>query len=73
MARACVPSWVAGPACSAHGAARRLRVDGAFGNPWRPASGILPGCALAVYVLRLLLAPWETAVQDASDVARRDY
>eukprot|EP00974_Lingulodinium_polyedra_P012019 1160161-Lingulodinium_polyedra.AAC.1 len=71
MARAGGPSWVAGPVCSAYGAARRLRVDGALGDPWRPTSGILPGCALAAYALRLLLAPWEAAVLGASDVTRR--
>eukprot|EP00974_Lingulodinium_polyedra_P096871 9388785-Lingulodinium_polyedra.AAC.1 len=53
------------PACSAHAAPRRLRVDGALGGPWEPTSGILPGRALAVFVLRVLLAPWERAVDAA--------
>eukprot|EP00974_Lingulodinium_polyedra_P106578 10317682-Lingulodinium_polyedra.AAC.1 len=67
-----MPLWFAGPACSAYCAERRVRVDGALGGPWQPTSGILPGCALAVYVLRPLLIPWGLAVQRVdSEVTRR--
>eukprot|EP00974_Lingulodinium_polyedra_P074114 7181681-Lingulodinium_polyedra.AAC.1 len=73
LARAGVPGWPLGPVCSAYEAPRRLRVDGALGGEWRPTSGILPGCALAVFVLRALLVPWERAVEAAADVSRRIY
>eukprot|EP00974_Lingulodinium_polyedra_P034778 3341963-Lingulodinium_polyedra.AAC.1 len=72
MARAGVPNWIAGPVSSAYLAARRVRVDGALGEPWQPTSGILPGCAMAVFVLRLMLVPWEREVGRADDsIARR--
>eukprot|EP00974_Lingulodinium_polyedra_P071327 6901958-Lingulodinium_polyedra.AAC.1 len=59
---------------SAYRAPRRLRVDGALGEAWQPTSGILPGCAMAVFVLRLLLIPWERAVARADyAMARRAY
>eukprot|EP00974_Lingulodinium_polyedra_P080794 7827469-Lingulodinium_polyedra.AAC.1 len=50
--RAGVPRWIAGPVSSVYSSPRRLRVEGALGGAGRPASGILPGCALAVFVLR---------------------
>eukprot|EP00974_Lingulodinium_polyedra_P000572 55060-Lingulodinium_polyedra.AAC.1 len=61
LERAGVPSWVAGPVMAAYGAERRLRVDQALGAAWSPTRGILPGCALAVFVLRLMLEPWDAA------------
>eukprot|EP00974_Lingulodinium_polyedra_P124836 11192174-Lingulodinium_polyedra.AAC.1 len=54
-------------------APRRLRVDGALGAAWMPSCGILPGCALAAFVRRVLLVPWGRAVQSASDATRRAY
>eukprot|EP00974_Lingulodinium_polyedra_P104583 10123975-Lingulodinium_polyedra.AAC.1 len=72
LSRARVPGWVAGPIMAAYGAERRLRVDQAVGDAWSPTRGILPGCALAVFVLRLLLEPWDAAVDRRdSDVSRR--
>eukprot|EP00974_Lingulodinium_polyedra_P026959 2599711-Lingulodinium_polyedra.AAC.1 len=41
LERAGVPRWIAVPVCSVYSAARRLRVEGALGAPWRPASGFL--------------------------------
>eukprot|EP00974_Lingulodinium_polyedra_P102971 9967760-Lingulodinium_polyedra.AAC.1 len=73
LLRAGVPRWLVGCVCSAYEAPRRIRVDGALGECWIPTSGILPGCALAVFVLRVLLVPWERAVEAESDVARRIY
>ena len=58
MSRAGVPAWLSGPMCAAYSAHRRLRVDGALGQRWTPTSGILPGCALAVFALSVLLRPW---------------
>eukprot|EP00974_Lingulodinium_polyedra_P128120 11204785-Lingulodinium_polyedra.AAC.1 len=73
LERAGVPEWLRGPVCSAYAAPRRIRVDGALGDPWQPTNGILPGRALAVFVLRVMLAPWERAVDAASTVSRRIY
>eukprot|EP00974_Lingulodinium_polyedra_P099113 9604531-Lingulodinium_polyedra.AAC.1 len=55
--------WLAGPAVAAHTAPCRLRVEGTLGARRAPASGILPGRALAVFVLEVLIAPWEVALK----------
>eukprot|EP00974_Lingulodinium_polyedra_P129179 11209095-Lingulodinium_polyedra.AAC.1 len=74
MDRAGVPGLVAGPALAAYGAARHLRVEGALGWPWMPTNGILPGCALAVFILRVLLVPWEAALDaEEQEVVKRAY
>eukprot|EP00974_Lingulodinium_polyedra_P051547 4959818-Lingulodinium_polyedra.AAC.1 len=74
MRRARVPDWVAGPVMAAYTADKRLRVDQTIGAPWKPTCGILPGRALAVFVLRLLLEPWDDAVErQDSEVSRRAY
>ncbi len=48
---ASVPEAVWRPALQAYRAPRRLRVREARGASWLPTSGLLPGCALAVFLL----------------------
>lgn len=58
LSRAGVPPWVLLPAFSAYRARRRLRVGRVLGEAWEPSSGLLPGCALAVFFLSVLTLPW---------------
>ncbi len=57
MRRACetvaLPSALWELAWQAYGADRRLRVRGLLGEAWPPTAGILPGCAVAVFLLGL--------------------
>ena len=69
--RAGVPSWLVQPALSAYTARRRLRVGQALGEPWEPTSGILPGCALAVFFLSVLTLPWLRRTGGIDDRLRR--
>ena len=71
LARARVPAWLSGPLLAAYKAPRRVRVDGALGQPWVPTSGILPGCALAVFVLSVLVRPWYQRTGRVHDGLRR--
>ena len=61
--RAGVPRWLLEPLLGAYGAPRRLRVEGALGDCWTPTSGILPSCALAVFVLSTTLRPWDRRME----------
>ncbi len=61
--RRALPVAYWGPAHGAYTASRRLRSRGFLGEAWRPAAGILPGCAVAVYLLGLLIWPWKQAVE----------
>ena len=71
LVRAGVPAWVRGPLLATYAAPRRLRVEGALGGEWRPSSGILPGCAMAVFVLSVLLRPWDRRIERTDDRLRR--
>ena len=71
LARAGLPEWLRLPIVEAYTAPRRLRVEGALGECWRPTSGILPGCALAVFVLSVLLRPWDRQIARVHDQLRR--
>jgi hypothetical protein len=71
LARARVPAWLSGPLLAAYKAPRRVRVDGALGQPWVPTSGILPGCSLAVFVLSFLVRPWYQRTGRVHDGLRR--
>lgn len=71
LRRAGVPEWLHGPLLATYAAPRRLRVDGALGSPWEPTSGILPGCALAVFVLSVLVRPWYQRTGKVHDGLRR--
>ena len=65
LRRAGVPAWLVEPLLAAYSAPRRLRVEGALGDRWMPTSGILPGCALAVFVLSVALRPWDRRMERA--------
>ena len=69
------PAAVWGPlvAVAAYEAPRRLRVAGAMGPAWAPASGIPAGCPLAVDVLAVISVAWAVALAAAPlpPVARR--
>jgi ribonuclease HI len=71
LRRAGLPDWLRGPVVAAYSAPRRLRVEGAVGSTWRPSSGILPGCALAVFVLSVLIRPWDRKAMRVHDLLRR--
>ena len=71
LSRAGVPSWLLEPMLAAYSAPRRLRVEGALGQPWVPTSGILPGCALAVFALSVLVRPWYCRTGRVHDALRR--
>jgi ribonuclease HI len=71
LARAGVPRWIRGPLVVAYTSKRRLRVDGALGDSWHPTSGVLPGCALAVFVLSVLIRPWDRRCERVDDTLRR--
>jgi hypothetical protein len=71
LERAGVPFWARAPVLAAYSAPRRLRVEGALGGTWQPSSGILPGCALAVFLLSVLLRPWDRKVERSHDLVRR--
>ena len=74
LARAGVPQWIIGPAMGAYTANRRLRVGRAIGGAWAPSSGILPGCALAVFFLSVLTWPWHRRTGAVDDrLQRRIY
>lgn len=38
-------------------------MEGALGQTWLPTSGILPGCAMAVFVLSVALRPWDRRME----------
>ena len=42
-----------------------------MGQPWEPTSGILLGCALAVFVLSVLVRPWYCRTGRVHDSLRR--
>ena len=69
--RAGVPGWLAEPLLAAYHAPRRLRVEGALGDSWTPTFGILPGCALAVFVLSTALRPWDRRMERTVDACLR--
>ena len=71
LQRAGVPGWLLEPLLSTYCAPRRLRVEGALGERWAPSSGILPGCALAVFVLSTALRPWGRRMERAVDPCLR--
>jgi hypothetical protein len=71
LRRAGLPDWLRQPVVAAYTAKRRLRVEGAIGASWGPTSGILPGCALAVFVLSVLIRPWDRRVARVHDSLRR--
>ena len=71
LERAGVPPWLREPMLAAYSAPRRLRVDGALGGQWLPSSGILPGCALAVFALSVLVRPWYQRTGRIQDSLRR--
>jgi ribonuclease HI len=71
LRRARLPNWVRRPIIAAYTAPRRLRVEGAIGRSWTPSSGILPGCALAVFVLSVLTRPWDRRMSRVHDLLRR--
>ena len=71
LERARVPQWILGPLMATYSAPRRLRVEGALGQPWGPTSGILPGCALAIFVLSVLVRPWYWRTGRVHDSLRR--
>jgi ribonuclease HI len=75
LCRAGVPEWLLEPLLATYGAPRRLRVEGALGECWTPTSGILPGCALAVFVLSVALRPWDRRMEHtvAPCLRRRIY
>ncbi len=78
LQRACrasgLPVALWGPPLAAYGARRRLRFPGFLGAEWIPTSVILPGCAVAVYLLGLLIWPWEKAVEAVNhDLQARLY
>eukprot|EP00969_Alexandrium_andersonii_P330638 14613214-Alexandrium_andersonii.AAC.1 len=58
-----VPGQLAEPLLAAYHAPRRLRVEGALGDGWVPTFGVLPGCALAVFVLSTALRPWDRRME----------
>ena len=53
-----IPAEILAPLMAAYRGPRRIRVAGILGPEWTPARGLLPGCALACYVLNLLTCPW---------------
>ena len=58
----------------AYSANRRIRVGRAIGSAWAPTSGILPGCALAVFILSVLTLPWYRRTGELDDrLQRRIY
>ena len=71
LERAGVPEWLRRPLVTAYTAPRRLRVGSAVGEEWLPTSGILPGCALAVFVLSVMIRPWDRKVARVHDSLRR--
>jgi ribonuclease HI len=71
LMRSGVPEWIRRPVVAAYTAPRRLRVEGALGKCWDPTSGILPGCALAVFVLSVMLRPWDRKMARIHDLLRR--
>ena len=71
LQRAGVPGWLLEPLLATYHAPRRLRVEGALGDCWRPTSGILPGCALAVFVLSTALRPWDRRMERTVDPCLR--
>ncbi len=71
LQRAGVPPWLLEPLMATYSAPRRLRVDGALGEKWTPTSGILPGCALAVFALSVLIRPWYQRTGRIHDSLRR--
>ena len=71
LCRAGVPAWILEPMLAAYSAPRRLRVEGALGQPWAPTSGILPGCALAVFALSVLVRPWYCRTGRVHDILKR--
>ena len=71
LTRAGVPNWIREPMLAAYSSPRRLRVDSALGQPWTPTSGILPGCALAVFALSVLVRPWYQKTGRIHDSLRR--
>ena len=71
LARAGVPERLRGPIVAAYTAPRRIRVEAALGGEWEPSSGILPGCALAVFVLSILMRPWDRRVEKSHELLRR--
>ena len=74
LRRAGVPQWLLRPMMGAYCAPRRLRVAGALGGEWLPSSGILPGCSLAVFVLKVLIRPWDRRIGRAvAGLQRRAY
>eukprot|EP00974_Lingulodinium_polyedra_P129554 11210463-Lingulodinium_polyedra.AAC.1 len=56
---------------AAYRADRRSRAEGALGGPRRPTSGILPGRALAVFLLRILLVPRGRAMESEDNTVKR--
>ena len=71
LARAGVPAWLLEPMVATYTSPRRLRVDGALGRTWAPTSGILPGCALAVFALSVLVRPWYQRTGRVHECLRR--
>ena len=71
LRRAGIPEWLLRPVLAAYTAPRRLRVADALGKQWAPTSGILPGCAMAVFVLKVLVRPWDRRVDRTADGLRR--
>ena len=71
LARAGVPQWIVQPAMGAYKAKRRVRVGCAIGGAWDPSSGMLPGCALAVFFLSVLTLPWYRRTGEIDDRLRR--
>ena len=66
LAAAAWPSGLVRPLLAAYGAPRRLRVGGALGDPWAPATGIPTGCPLAVDVLAVFTFAWIAATRRAA-------
>ena len=71
LATAGWPPGLCRPLLAAYAAPRRLRVAGALGEPWLPASGVPAGCPLAVAVLAVLTWPWAVRVGQPPVSARR--
>ena len=60
-----MPEWIALPLLGAYTAPRRLRISGVLGPEWEPTSGLLPGCAIAVFILGLLTHPLQVALEES--------
>ena len=62
-----IPAVLALPILQTYQAERRLRINGVLGPEWQPTRGILPGCALACFVLCLVTYPLESKLRHTTE------